>query len=228
MKPRIIVSIVLCVVFFWLSWVYFELKWQLPSAHPGLNTSSFAPSEVIAVPDEDDIIVNVYPSVDPSVGIPHPGHDGRDSIETNLNNIKKGWIVAKYNGNCRLLFEIHDADIEDFCPPYKGESQNYYYCEIIPESRLKITDMKARHQDDPADPFTNDERPLYLPCCIAEEIRRYDIKSYVIPRQVIPRYAVVNFIFILIVVGINILINIVKLKSRLKGNDFTSHSDSNS
>ena len=228
MKPRIIVSIVLCVVFFWLSWVYFELKWRLPSAHPGLNTSSFAPSEVIAVPDEDDIIVNVYPSVDPSVGIPHPGHDGRDSIETNLNNIKKGWIVAKYNGNCRLLFEIHDADIEDFCPPYKGESQNYYYCEIIPESRLKITDMKARHQDDPADPFTNDERPLYLPCCIAEEIRRYDIKSYVIPRQVIPRYAVVNIIFILIVVGINILINIVKLKSRLKGNDFTSHSDSNS
>ena len=88
--------------------------------------------------------------------------------------------------------------------------------------------MKARHQDDPADPFTNDERPLYLPCCIAEEIRRYDIKSYVIPRQVIPRYAVVNIIFILIVVGINILINIVKLKSRLKGNDFTSHSDSNS
>ena len=228
MKPRIIVSIVLCVVFFWLSWVYFELKWRLPSAHPGLNTSSFAPSEVIAVPDEDDIIVNVYPSVDPSVGIPHPGHDGRDSIETNLNNIKKGWIVAKYNGNCRLLFEIHDADIEDFCPPYKGESQNYYYCEIIPESRLKITDMKARHQDDPADPFTNDERPLYLPCCIEEEIRRYDIKSYVIPRQVIPRYAVVNIIFILIVVGINILINIVKLKSRLKGNDFTSHSDSNS
>ncbi len=180
------------------------------------------------MPDEEDIIVKVYPSVDPSVGIPHPGHDGRDSIETNLNNIKKGWIVAKYNGNCRLLFEIHDADIEDFCPPYKGESQNYYYCEIIPESRLKITDMKARHQDDPADPFTNDERPLYLPCCIAEEIRRYDIKSYVIPRQVIPRYAVVNIIFILIVVGINILINIVKLKSRLKGNDFTSHSDSNS
>ena len=228
MKPRIIVSIVLCLVFFWLSWVYFELKWQLPPGHPGLNTSSFAPSKVIEVPDEEDIIVKVYPSVDPSVGIPHPGHDGRDSIETNLNNIKKGWIVAKYNGNCRLLFEIHDADIEDFCPPYKGESQNYYYCEIIPESRLKITDMKARHQDDPADPFTNDERPLYLPCCIAEEIRRYDIKSYVIPRQVIPRYAVVNIIFILIVVGINILINIVKLKSRLKGNDFTSHSDSNS
>ena len=106
MKPRIIVSIVLCVVFFWLSWVYFELKWRLPSAHPGLNTSSFAPSEVIAVPDEDDIIVNVYPSVDPSVGIPHPGHDGRDSIETNLNNIKKGWILAKYNGNCRLLHLI--------------------------------------------------------------------------------------------------------------------------
>lgn len=228
MKRRIIISIILCIAFFWLSSRYFVLKWELAPAHPGLNTSSFAPSEVIAVPDEDDITVNVYPSVDPSVGIPHSGHDGRDSIETNLNNIKKGWIVAKYNGNCRLLFEIHDADIEDFCPPYKGESKKYYYCEIIPESRLKITDMKARHQDDPADPFTNDERPLYLPCCIAEELRRYDIQSYIIPKQVIPRFITVNIVFILAVVVIDIIINKAQLKSRLKGNDFKSHSDSNS
>ena len=88
--------------------------------------------------------------------------------------------------------------------------------------------MKARHQDDPADPFTNDERPLYLPCCIAEELRRYDIQSYIIPKQVIPRFITVNIVFILAVVVINIIINKVKLKSRLKGNDFTSHSDSNS
>ena len=154
--------------------------------------------------------------------------EDKSDLAENLNNIKKGWIVAKFNGNCRLLFEIHDADIEDFCPPYKGESKNYYYCEIIPESRLKITDMKARHQDDPADPFTNDERPLYLPCCIAEELRRYDIQSYIIPKQVITRFITVNIVFILAVVGIDILINKAQLKSRLKGNDFTSHSDSNS
>ncbi len=223
MKPRIIVSIVLCVVFFWLSWVYFELKWQLPSGHPGLNTSSFAPSKVIEVPDEEDIIVKVYP--------PIPGHliGGSDeNIETNLNSIKKGWIIAQYNGNCRLLFEINDADIEDFYTSPISNGKHYYYSEIIPKSRLEVIDITARLEEDKTNPFNNNKRPIYLDCCIAEEIRRYDIKSYVIPRQVIPRYAVVNIIFILIVVGINIIINIVKLKSRLKGNDFTSHSDSNS
>ena len=108
MKRRIIISILLCVAFFFISSRFFVLKWKLTPAqnNSGLNTSSFAPSEVIKVPGEDDIIVNVYPSVDPSVGIPPPDYDGMNSLETNLNNIKKGWIVAQYNGNCRLLFDI--------------------------------------------------------------------------------------------------------------------------
>ena len=221
MKRRIIISILLCVAFFFISSRFFVLKWKLTPAHSGLNTSSFAPSEVIKVPGEDDIIVNVYPSVDPSVGIPPPDYDGMNSLETNLNNIKKGWIVAQYNGNCRLLFDISDSEIEDFSPIHANK--HYYYCEIIPESRFKITDIKTRHQDDPTDPFTNDKRPLYLPCCIEEEIRRYNISKYVIPRYVIPRFAIVNIIFILIVVGINIIINKVKQKSRLKKIDITSH-----
>ena len=223
MKPRIIVSIALCLVFFWLSWVYFEFKWRLLPGHPGLNTSSFAPSKVIEVPDEEDIIVKVYP--------PIPGNlmGGSDeNIETGLNNIKKGWIIAQYNGNCRLLFEIHDADIEDFYTSPTSNGKHYYYSEIIPKSRLEVIDITARLEEDKTNPFNNNKRPIYTDCCIAEEIRRYDIKSYVIPRQVIPRYAVVNIIFILIVVGINILIHKFKSRSRLKKNDFTIHTDSNS
>lgn len=197
MKARKIVSVVLCVVFLIITLLFVALVNYLSTGgHPGIDSASFAPVKVIKVADEEDILVNVYPTG----GILPHGTEPGTHLEVDLNCIKKGWIVAQYKGKCRLLFEISDADMEDFCGI--GNNKHYYYAEIIPAQRLKITDISSRHADEPADPFAKETRPSYLDCCIHEELSRYYI-----PRRYMSYCATANIVFILLVIGVNLIIN---------------------
>ena len=204
MKTRKIVSIILCTVFLLLSLAVFALMKVINTGgHPGISSSSFAPARVIKVSDEKDIIVTVYPTG----GItPHGANACR---EVNLNCIKKGWLVTQHQGNCRLLFEIKDADMEDFCGI--GDSRHYYYAEIIPSDRLWITDFTARHSDEPTDPFNKDTHPSYLVCCINS-----DLYEYRFARHGILYLIGFNTGFILLITGINVLINKISIAKAKK------------
>ena len=146
MKRRVTVSIVLCVIVLVMTSAGYALHGYLNTGnHPGLSTLSFAPAAVKKVSDEKDITVRVYPT-----GEIMPHNDEEDIHEVRLNNIKRGWIVNRYGGNCRLLFEIKDADMDDFYSFYND--CHYYYAEMIPKDRLRITDITARQGEDPDPP----------------------------------------------------------------------------
>ena len=206
MRTLKIVSVILCAVFLIFSLLITSLVNYLGTGgHPGLNTGSFAPAKIKKVSDEEDITVTVYPAAGTLSHV-----DARDICrEINLNCIKKGWLVAQYKDNCRLLFEVNDANMEDYFRTI-GD-RHYYYAEIIPSSRLRITDITARHGDEPADPFTEDKHPAYLSCCIDEELRRYKL-----PRYVVPYFIAANTGFILIVIGVNKLINRISIAKAKK------------
>ena len=198
MKHRTKVSIVICVVFLIVSSLIFAAYKYISSYnHPGVKTVSFAPAKVVKVNEDDDIVVKVYPAV----GV-RPHGLNENYREVSLNQIKKGWLINQYKGNCRLLFEINDSDVEDF---YRHiSSKHYYYAEIIPEGRLRITDPTARHYEDPSDPFTPDYYIDLADCCIASEIGRYNA-----PRFGWMPLAGANAIFIIVVVCINLILNAV-------------------
>ena len=200
MKARKIASIVLCAIFFVLSVGIFLLGGYLGTGnHPGVNSNAFAPASVKKVADEKDITVRVYPTGSIT---PH-GYDYDHPIYVNLNDIDEGWIVCMYDGNCRLLFDISDADMEDVWGDY--EKDHYYYAEIIPRERLRIKDITARHKDEPEDPFASGKVPMYLSCCIREESFNYKY----------PRFGgliclAANAVVILLVLGANVMINKVR------------------
>ena len=200
MKARKITSIVLCVIFFVLSVGIFLLGGYLSSGgHHGVNSNTFAPASVKKVSEEKDITVCVYPTG----SIPPHGYDRDHPIYVNLNDIDEGWIVCMYDGNCRLLFDISDADMEDVWGDY--EKDHYYYAEIIPRERLRIKDITARHKDEPEDPFASGKVPMYLSCCIREESFNYKY----------PRFGgliclAANAVVILLVLGANVMINKVR------------------
>ena len=165
--------------------------------HPGLHTASFAPATVIRVSDSEDIVVKVYPVC----GIARHGSEVSSGYEIKLNNIKEGWLVVQYQGNCRLLFDIKDADMEDFYE-FLPHEHHYYYAEIIPKQRLSVTDITARLGEEPTDPFDSDKLPMYQDCCVAEEIHEY---SY--PRTKTPYYLIADAVVILVVAAANVVIS---------------------
>lgn len=191
MERRTKISIVICIIGSFL--LFAAYKYRTSINHPGVKTASFAPAKVVKVNDEADIIVNVYPAA----GI-RPHGLNENYREVNLNRINKGWLINQYNGNCRLLFEINDSDMEDFY--HHTGNKHYYYAEIIPKDRLRITDPTARHKEDLSDPFVQEYFTDLADCCISTEIVRYKA-----PRSC----AALNAVFILIVVCINLIINTV-------------------
>jgi len=124
-----------------------------------------------------------------------------EDYEVSLNRIKKGWIVAQYQGYCRLLFEPEDADLEEIYEIYGGEVQ-YYYAEKIPSTSLRVTDMSARRADDAKDPFGVEYRPVYMYYSIAEEKDEYYSSKYGALC-----YLAVDLVVVALVVGVNLLIN---------------------
>ena len=198
MKVRKTVSIILCVIFLLVSSLYFVTTEYLDNNYyPGLNTASFAPAKVIKANNEKDITVKVYPTG----GISSHEPDSKKAHEISLNRINKGWIVAQYHGNCRLLFEINDADMEDFAT-FSENIDHYYYAETIPVERLIITDLTARHNEDASDPFNGDTKPFYFHLSINIEISKYYSARF----GWLP-FTGINAAFILIVIGVNLIIS---------------------
>ncbi len=205
MSTRKKVSVILCVVFVLAYTLFTLLVNYLSSAyHPGIKSESFAPAKVIKVSDEEDILVTVYPS-----GImPH----NRSNLfrEVNLNRIKKGWLIDQYNGRCRLIFDIKDADMEDYA--LFTDRRHYYIAEIIPTNRLRITDITARYAEEATDPFVEVYNKDFSSCCITKEI-----STYRTPRVTTAKLIVVNGGFILLVAGVNVIINRVSKRKEDRG-----------
>lgn len=203
MSTRKKVSVILCVVFLLItSLISIVANILVSTGHPGLKSAAFAPANVIGVSDEKDIMVTVYPA-----GLMH--HAGKKNLhEVNLNCIKKGWLVDSYNGKCRLIFDVKNADMEDF--GHFTDSEHYYIAEIIPKQRLWITDLTARHADEPTDPFADDYWGDYASCCIATEVGRYSR-----PRVTIIKLIAVNAGFIALVAGVNVIANKVSKHKKM-------------
>ena len=157
MKPRklaVIISVILYVLFFLITAIGYYIGSGM-HAHPGLGTNSFAPANVKKVPEDEDILVNVY--------------TGHEEFEVNLNDINSGWIVRQYNGQCGLVFSYEN-----------GNYSTLYYVEIIPRERLKILDITARHKDDPTN-SCNGKPPSYMSCCYHQELHCYYYPRRVLP-----------------------------------------------
>ena len=194
MKPRIVVSIILCSIFLLLSVSFYLLIGYVnKGSHPGLDVNSFAPAKVKIVSADEDIVVNVYPSG----GLAH-----RSSMfEANLNAIDKGWIVCQYDGKCRLFFEGSDCSFEN------ADKRDYYYAEIIPRERLRVTDITARLKDEPEDPFDDDTVTVYLDCCFTQERFLYNY-----PRKMLLILVAANAVVILFALSANVMISKITKK----------------
>lgn len=198
MRIRVRVSIIVCVVFALLSTGVYLLGGYVGDNVQGLHTQSFAPVKIKKVPDEEDIMVHVYPVV----GIKPHGYESEEHW-ISLNSIKKGWIVAQYEGYCRVLFDINDADMEDFYGDHFFNRRPHYYCvQPISRERLMVTDPTARLGDEKEDPFADDKQ--YLDCSLESELG-----SYRYARFATRICLAANAVFILLVVGINLIANAV-------------------
>ena len=200
MKTRVKITIIVCVVFALLSSAFFLLLEYLSDAgHPGINSESFAPVKIKKVPDEEDLMVHVYPVI----GMMPHGYEPEEHW-VSLNSIKKGWIVAQYEGYCRVLFDINDADMEDFYGDHFFNRRPHYYCvQPISRERLMVTDPTARLGDEKEDPFADDKQ--YLDCSLESEFQNYNH----------PRFATLaciaeNAVFILFTVGLNLILKAIE------------------
>ena len=202
MKRRIVISLIVCAVFFVITSAFFAIKWYINSSgYHGIDTPLFVSVNVTKVPAEEDIKVTAYPPTDLR---PH-GSDLNQIKELNLNDIDKGWIINQYNGNCRLLFEVNDAAMENIWDYEIDHANHYYYAEIVPKSRLEVTDPFSIPHDDKTDPFAQEEQPHFLSHSIDMEISEHRmIRSCIRPA------AIVNGVFIVLVILFNIVLSIVK------------------
>lgn len=195
MKVRKTFSIILCMVFVVISsFAYFGLNYLSSNSPRGINTSSFAPAKVKKA--DEDILVKVYPTG----GIMRHEPKFYEYCEVNLNCIKKGWITARYQGYCRLLFEAKDVDSEELLGTY-NEVQ-YFIAESIPSTRLKVTDITAKLVDEQKDPFNQETHPLYMYYSIDEEKG-----DYYSARYGALGYLAADALVITLVIGINLFIN---------------------
>lgn len=202
MKRRIVISLIVCAVFFVITSSFFALKWYINSSgYHGIDTPLFVSVNVTKVPAEEDIKVTAYPPTDLR---PH-GSDLNQIKELNLNDIDKGWIINQYNGNCRLLFEVNDAAMENIWDYEIDHANHYYYAEIVPKSRLEVTDPFSILHDDKTDPFAQEEQPHFLSHSIDMEISEHRMI-----RTCIRPAVIVNGVFIVLVILFNIVLSIVK------------------
>ncbi len=206
MKRRIVISLIVCAVFFVITSSYFALKWYINSSgYHGIDTPLFVSVNVTKVPAEEDIKVTAYPPTDLR---PH-GSDLNQIKELNLNDIDKGWIINQYNGNCRLLFEVNDAAMENIWDYEIDHANHYYYAEIVPKSRLEVTDPFSILHDDKTDPFAQEEQPHFLSHSVDMEISEHRmIRSCIRPA------AIVNGVFIVLVLLFNLVLTLIKKASR--------------
>ena len=206
MKRRVVISLIVCTAFLVITSAFYALKWYINSSgYHGIDTPLFVSVNVTKVPAEEDIIVTAYPPVDLR---PH-GSDLNQIKELNLNDIDKGWIINQYNGNCRLLFEVNDAAMENIWDYEIDHANHYYYAEIVPKSRLEVTDPFSILHDDKTDPFAQEEQPHFLSHSVDMEISEHRmIRSCIRPA------AIVNGVFIVLVLLFNLVLTLIKKASR--------------
>ena len=205
MNIRIKVSIIICVIFLILSSAITAFNYYINVRLPGVSSKSFAPVTVNKVPEDEDIVVQVY-----QTGIPRHNDQSNQSDYSNpeiaLNQIDSGWLTYQYQGYCLLVFDDKDSTLEPLAPENTGEKV-YYIAMQVPVSRLKITDLSARHGEETTDPFEYSNQILIMSYSVASELYKLaGIQSRVLC------CGAVNIAFIILVVGINLIISSVRKK----------------
>ena len=205
MNIRIKVSIIICVIFLILSSAITAFNYYINVRLPGVSSKSFAPVTVNKVPDDEDIVVQVY-----QTGIPRHNDQSNQSDYSNpeiaLNQIDSGWLTYQYQGYCLLVFDDKDSTLEPLAPENTGEKV-YYIAMQVPVSRLKITDLSARHGEETTDPFEYSNQILIMSYSVASELYKLaGIQSRALC------CGAVNIAFIILVVGINLIISSVRKK----------------
>ena len=202
MRNRVKVSIVICVVFLILSSAITAISHYINNGSlPGVSSKSFAPVTVNKVPEDEDVVVQVY-----QTGIArHNDQSEYSNPEIALNQVDRGWLTYQYQGYCLLVFDAKDSTLEPIAD-ITGEKE-YYIAMQVPISRLKITDLSARHGEETTDPFENSNRILIMSYSVESELNKLeDIQSGVLC------CGAVNIAFIILVVGINLIISPVRKK----------------
>ena len=202
MKLRVKMSIIFCIVFALLSSFVFILLGYLGTGHGGIPTQTFVPVKIKTVQEDEDILLCVQPT---------EGTHSDKTYMVPLNSIKKGWIIAQYQGYCRLVFDIKDTDIENVDAYIEGMLPNnhYFYVQPVSRDRLKITDYSASLSDETEDPFASERIPLLMHYQIDGEI-----DNYYRSRLLIPTCVGLNVVFILLTVGINLIANAVEKRKQ--------------
>lgn len=206
MSRRIKVSIVFCVVFLILSSAITAVSHYINNgSHPGVSSKSFAPVTVNKVPDDEDIVVQVY-----QTGIPRHNDQSNQSEYSNpeiaLNQIDSGWLTYQYQGYCLLVFDDKESTLEPLAPEITGEKV-YFIAMQVPVSRLKITDLSARHGEETSDPFEFTNQKTIMSYSVALELDSYRTLHFGVLYC-----AAANIVFVLLVVGGNLLISAVRKK----------------
>ena len=201
MNIRIKVSIIICVIFLILSSAITAFNYYINVRLPGVSSKSFAPVTVNKVPEDEDIVVQVY-----QTGIArHNDQSEYSNSEIALNQVDKGWLTYQYQGYCLLVFDAKDSTLEPI-DDITGEKE-YYIAMQVPISRLKITDLSARHGEETADPFESSNRILIMSYSVESELNKLeDIQSDVLC------CGAVNITFIILVAGVNLIISAVRRK----------------
>ena len=202
MNIRIKVSIIICVIFLILSSAITAFNYYINVRLPGVSSKSFAPVTVNKVPEDEDIVVQVY-----QTGIArHNDQSEYSNPEIALNQIDSGWLTYQYQGYCLLVFDDKDSTLEPLAPGNTGEKV-YYIAMQVPVSRLKITDLSARHGEETTDPFEYSNQILIMSYSVASELYKLaGIQSRVLC------CGAVNIAFIILVVGIDLIISLVRKK----------------
>ena len=108
MRRRIVKSIIICFVICAVGSLLIWLFTDFILMAPNMNDELLVPADVVKVPEDQDITVQIYP-----LFVLPAGFRENYVSEVKLNEIEKGWIINYYDGKCRLAFNREDSSLKD-------------------------------------------------------------------------------------------------------------------
>ena len=205
MKRRLKVTVIICSVFLIITTLLTLLVAHISTPSINLKNDLCVPVSVKKVPEDQDVMVRIKPAE----GIlPHGWND--EEHELGLNEINKGWITDYYDGKCRLVFLKKDSTGNEdvfWADRLYGNYKQYYYAEIVPRNRVVIKNpfdlLKVRNAS--SDPFSEES---HKNSCMV--VARYAIPTYAMYYKLTKWLLIVNAVFILLAVILNVCISSIE------------------
>ena len=206
MRRRIVKSIIICFVICAVGSLLIWLFTDFILMEPNMNDELLVPADVVKVPEDQDITVQIYP-----LFVLPAGFRENYVSEVKLNEIEKGWIINYYTGKCRLAFNREDSSLKDLDFSVDPYLRCFFFAEIIPKDRLKLTDIFKPLIQDKTDPFEAGKPPAFP---VYPDSLAISIDQWPFIRKMIIFTIVFNASVILLTAVINVCIS--KRKNRSK------------